>query len=74
MPKITITHQDEKTQHTFTVKNPDRLTQDEVNKICQTARFRAVFVNGRYYEINEPLDFDLYLKYNKIKQKRPKKK
>jgi hypothetical protein len=73
MPKITITHQEEKTQHTFTVKNPDRLTQAEVNRICHTARFNALFVNNRYYEMNEPLDFDLYLKYNKIKQKCPKK-
>ncbi|OJW79577.1 MAG: hypothetical protein BGO69_12670 [Bacteroidetes bacterium 46-16] len=62
MASITITHQSERTKHRFTVKNPDSLTQTEVNRICQNMFVQAIFVNGKYYEPNKPLDRDKYFK------------
>ncbi len=47
--KIQITHQLEKTKHTFFVINPDRLTQDEVNRICNKMGVTSLLVNGRLY-------------------------
>ena len=69
MPKITITHQEEKTKHSFTVKDPDRLTQAEVNTICQAMFVEALLINGKYYKLQGPLDFDLYLKHSKSRRK-----
>lgn len=69
MPKITITHQEEKTKHHFTVKNPDSITRAEVNRICQTMRVQALFINGKYYELEGSLDLNLWRKYNKIGKK-----
>ena len=62
MASITITHQSEKTKHRFTVKNPDSLSQSEVNRICQDMYVTAIFVNGKLYQCSKPLDWDKYVK------------
>ena len=48
--KITIQHQSEKTYHTFSVVDPDKLTPFEVMRICEIMNVKAIFVNGKYYE------------------------
>jgi hypothetical protein len=48
--KIYITHQLEKTKHTFSVANPDNLTQEEVKRICTKMGVDKLFVNGRFYQ------------------------
>lgn len=72
MATITITHQLEKTKHRFTVKDPNFLTQSEVNRICQGMYVQAIFVNGRFYDCDEPLDIDKHLA-KLMKPKRSKK-
>ena len=47
--KIYITHQLEKTKHSFLVKNPDSLTPEEVNRICQKMGVTTLLINGRMY-------------------------
>lgn len=47
--KIKITHQLDKTKHTFSVANPDRLTSAEVAKICKKMGVTAILINGRLY-------------------------
>ena len=47
--KIQITHQLDKTKHTFSVGNPDSLTKAEVKHICKEMGVEAVLVNGKYY-------------------------
>jgi hypothetical protein len=49
--KISITHQLDKTKHTFTVANPDSLTQEEVKRICSKMQVDKLLVNGRFYVI-----------------------
>jgi len=49
--KITIQHQEEKTYHTFTVQNADKLTVQEVAHICECMGVSAILVNGKYYSI-----------------------
>jgi hypothetical protein len=49
--KISITHQLDKTKHTFSVTNPDRLTASEVKRICAKMGVDKLLVNGRFYEI-----------------------
>jgi hypothetical protein len=49
--KISITHQLEKTKHTFLVINPDKLTSDEVRRICNKMGVTSLLVNGRLYSI-----------------------
>lgn len=48
--KITIQHQTEKTYHTFSVKNADSLTNNEVRDICEKMCVEAILVNGKYYQ------------------------
>ena len=48
--RITITHQVEKTQHHFTVVNPDNLSSSEVDRIKKIMGVEMVFVNGRLYK------------------------
>jgi len=48
--RIKITHQLEKTVHHFLVVNPNKLSCDEVNRICDKIGAKALFVNGKYYE------------------------
>ncbi len=48
--QIKITHQLDKTIHTFSVTNPNILTKEEVRKICDRMNVTALFVNGRYYK------------------------
>jgi hypothetical protein len=47
--KIQITHQLDKTKHTFTVVNPDSLTQEEVKRICAKMQVDKLLVNGKFY-------------------------
>ncbi len=48
--KIKIKHQSEGTYHTFNVKDPDRLTENEIMYICEKMCVSALFVNGKYYQ------------------------
>lgn len=48
--KIAIKHQEEKTYHTYEVKDPNSLTPSEVKLICKKMGVSALFVNGRFYE------------------------
>ena len=52
MPKkrIVITHQMEKTKHTFLVQNPEKLTEEEVQHICEKMVVASIFVSGRFYK------------------------
>ncbi len=47
--KIQITHQLEKTKHTFTVVNPDKLSREEIELICDKMNVTSIFVNGKMY-------------------------
>lgn len=49
--QIKIKHQEDKTEFNFRVKNADKLTNAEVNRICIKMRVKAVFVNGKYYSL-----------------------
>ncbi len=48
--EITIQHQSEKTYHTFSVADPNKLTSIEVWAICTEMNVQAILVNGKYYE------------------------
>ena len=48
--EITIQHQSEKTNHTFCVIDPNKLTAIEVCAICSEINVTAILVNGKYYE------------------------
>ena len=48
--EITIQHQSEKTNHTFSVVDPNNLTSLEVWAICSEMNVKAILVNGKYYE------------------------
>ncbi|MEN9908935.1 MAG: hypothetical protein RLZZ540_2084 [Bacteroidota bacterium] len=48
--EIKIQHQEDKTYYTFRIKNADKLTSVEVNRICIKMGVKALFVNGKYYE------------------------
>ena len=48
--KITIQHQSEKTNHTFSVVDANQLTSVEVSAICSEMNVKAILVNGKYYE------------------------
>lgn len=50
---VTIQHQIEKTNHTFDVVNPERLTSIEVWAICSEMNVTAILVNGKYYETKQ---------------------
>lgn len=50
--RITITHQLEKTKHTFLVENPDKLSRIESERIMQKMGVTMLFVNGKIYENN----------------------
>lgn len=49
--RISITHQLDKTKHTFSVVNPDSLTESEVKRICNKMGVDKLLVNGRFYKI-----------------------
>ena len=48
--EISIQHQSEKTQHTFSVVDPNKLTCIEVRTICKEMNVKGILVNGNYYE------------------------
>ncbi len=48
--EITIQHQSEKTQHSFSVVDPNNLTSIEVKAICIAMNVIGILVNGKYYE------------------------
>lgn len=49
--KIKITHQIDKTVYHFFVVDPDRLTTDEVKRICQEMNVTSLFINGTLYRL-----------------------
>lgn len=49
--EIKIKHQEDKSEFKFRVKNADKLTNVEVNRICIKMRVKAIFVNGKYYSL-----------------------
>jgi hypothetical protein len=49
--EIKIKHQEDKTEFKFRVKNADKLTNAEVNRICIKMRVKSIFVNGKYYSL-----------------------
>ena len=49
MTTIQITHQTEKTKHRFRIKDANKLTSSEVDRIKKKLRVSALFVNGKYY-------------------------
>ncbi len=51
--KIKITHNLDKTVHTFLVDDPDRLSETEVNRICKRMGVIAILVNGKLYQSNK---------------------
>jgi len=48
--EIKIIHQEDKTEHRFKVKDANKLTSAEVNRICIKMGVKALFVNRKYYE------------------------
>jgi hypothetical protein len=48
--RIKITHQLEKTVHHFLVVNPNKLSCDEVNRICDKMNVTSLFINGKLYK------------------------
>ena len=50
MTTIEITHQIEKTKQRFRVKDPKKLTKEEVERIKKKLRVSSLFINGKYYE------------------------
>ena len=48
--KIKIQHQEDKIYYTFKVKDANKLTCVEVNRICTKMGVKALFVNSKYYE------------------------
>ena len=50
MTTIEITLQTEKTKHRFRVKDANKLTSSEVDRIKKKLRVSALFINGKYYE------------------------
>lgn len=48
--RITIQHQLDKTDHTFLVVNPDKLTQKEVEFIKLEMGVSVLLVNGKLYK------------------------
>ena len=49
---IKITHQEDKTEHSFNVKAADKLSAAEVKRICLKMGVKALLVNGKYYSID----------------------
>jgi hypothetical protein len=47
--RITITHQLEKTKHTFLVENTDKLSRIESKRIMLKMGVLVLFVNGKLY-------------------------
>ena len=47
--RITITHQLEKTKHTFLVANPDKLSRIESERIMAKMGVLMLFINGKLY-------------------------
>ena len=50
--EIKIAHQEDKTEYSFKVKDADKLTSEEVKRICIEMRVKALFINGKYYSID----------------------
>ena len=49
--KIEITQKSENVKFTFEVINPDKLIRSEVEKICTEMNVKAIFVNGKIYNL-----------------------
>lgn len=48
--QVTVIHTTKRTPHTYTVKNPARLTPEEARKILTHMGVQSAFVNGKYYQ------------------------
>jgi len=55
--EISIQHQSEKTIHTFSVGDSNKLTAIEVWEICTEMNVKAILVNGKYYECTDNVNF-----------------
>ena len=49
--EIEIKHQVEKTIFKFEVENPKKLSEKEVELICEKMGVKALFVEGKYYSL-----------------------
>ncbi|GAA4457004.1 hypothetical protein [Rurimicrobium arvi] len=74
MPTITITHQSERTKHRFTVANPDMLSEEEVNAICQEMYVESLFINGKWYDCTRRPSIAVYLEMQDKKKKKGSRK
>lgn len=50
MKKIKIRHQEDGSIFTFSVKDDNRLSEEEVKMICDEMGVSALFVNSKYYK------------------------
>ena len=50
--RITIIYQLEKTKHIFMVKDPNRLTQREKERIMTKMNVEMLLINERLYKVN----------------------
>jgi hypothetical protein len=51
--QIKTTHQEDRKEYSFIVKDADNLTSAEVNQICTKMGVKALFVNGKFYNIQK---------------------
>ncbi|MCM0666392.1 hypothetical protein [Flavobacterium tyrosinilyticum] len=51
--QIKIKHQEDRKEYIFNVKDADNLTTGEVNQICIKMGVKALFVNGKYYNLQK---------------------
>jgi hypothetical protein len=49
---IKVTHQEDKTIHTFKVVDDSNLSPTEIKKICKKMDVIAIFIKGKYYSKN----------------------
>lgn len=54
MPTITITRYGTWRDYNFRVADPDKLTQLEVNRICNKMGTDRMMVNGNFYKCSRP--------------------
>lgn len=51
--QIKIKHQEDRKEYTFSAKDADNLTPSEVSLICTRMGVKALFVNGKFYNIQK---------------------
>lgn len=55
--QIKIRHQEDRKEYIFSVKDSNNLAPAEINKICLQMGVKALFVNGKYYNIQNDYFF-----------------